>query len=156
MLHPYPKPQQIPVFLAEKAPALQIIVWLVGSVTNYWRMFVVYNLTQRPWPHFGSQNNGMLTPHIISFSVGRHFHTLSDTIGDLLLSRADLDHRLIAWELHYFAFRKGPCCYLAWPPEHQQELLSGLQFSQISFDKTFTPPSYQQVITCQLTSGFRC
>lgn len=49
------------------APALQIIVWFVGSVTNYWRMIVVYSLTQRPQPCVASKNRGIVTPRSISY-----------------------------------------------------------------------------------------
>lgn len=104
------------------APALQIIVWFAGSVTNYWRMFEVYNLTQRPQPHVVSKNRRILTLHTISFFFRKQSSGPVETLWEL---RTGLDPWAISVrEQLHFVFSNGShlsLCVTSSKLEQQQE-----------------------------------
>lgn len=125
---PNPKHKHAPVILGGMLPpplALQIIVWFAGSVTNYWRMFVVLR------PHSSGRglaslprNRGTVTPLTVSAFLWEDFFKPCGTQWQIIfrLSRAGLDHRLLLWA----SFRVFTRLQVATQHDsrYQQELLS--------------------------------
>lgn len=133
------------------APALQIIVWFAGSVTNYWRMIVVYGFAQRLRPRVISRNRGIVTPRAGGLSLGRHLHALWDTTGDL---QANWPWpKTIIMRLASFVHPNGsqlPLSVTSTAWGHQQGLLS-------RFYKCYpTQLPLQQVTTCRWCQIFKC
>lgn len=102
-------------------------------------MSEVYSPTQRLRPHVVSKNHRILTAYRISLSL----EDMTRPCGTQhTLSAAELDHRLLACDLHHFVFlNRSQLSHsvTSFKLQHQQESLKELQFLQMLFHTASLP-----------------
>lgn len=122
-------------------PALQIIVWFAGSVTNYWRMFVVLrplsgDVAWRRFPE--SWDSDPLYCQLFFKNASSHSVTHNSRLS-LNCPGPDLDNRLLIWA-SVFYFQTAPSWHLTWLPQsHLQDINRNSSKGRVLFYRLTLP-----------------